>query len=158
VIGTAANPDSTSPIHRRATTVTFFDAAHPNSNVPIIVFAPDGGNQAPIIGAVIGPQSVKQGKLLTLTAAGVFDDSAVTAVSFYLDSNGSGTLDAGDALLGSGVKSGNDWSLTVSTAGWALGNTRVFVQASDDSTPALTRVEEYDLAVVAAPPKPHELL
>lgn len=158
VLGTEANPDPTSSIHRRLDAVMYFDAANPNGIVPIIAIARDSGNQAPTIAAVLGPLSVKQGKLLTLTAAGVFDDSAVTAVQLYVDSNGDGTMDPGDALLGIGARSGNDWSVTVPTTDWTLGDTRLFVQAIDDSTPALSQVEEYDVTVVALPAKPRDLL
>src|SRR5262249_3909658 len=38
---------------------------------------------------------------------------------------------------------------------WALGNTRILVQATDDT--ALSQVEEYDLTVVALPPPAHQL-
>ena len=117
--------------------------------VKVPINSSTGAGQPPVIGSVNGPRSVKQTKRLTLTAANATDDGAVTQVNFYLDSNGNGTLDAGDALLGSGSRAGSDWTLTVATTGWALGDARVFVKAIDDG--GLTRVDDFNLTVVALP-------
>jgi pimeloyl-ACP methyl ester carboxylesterase len=156
-LGTEANPDPTSTIHREATSVEFFDAANPNAAVPNIVVANESANLPPVIGFVSAPQSIKQGKRLIVTAS-VFDAGTSPDVQFFFDTNGDGVLDAGDALLGTGARSGEDWTLIIPTTGWALGNTRIFVKAFDDATPTLARVQEVDLTVVALPPAPHELL
>jgi uncharacterized delta-60 repeat protein len=77
------------------------------------------------------------GGSVTLTAAGVTalnPGSSVAHVSFYVDSNGDGLLDAGDLqLTGTVTQSGGTWTLTFSTttAGLAPGNYTLFAQAQD---------------------------
>jgi uncharacterized delta-60 repeat protein len=74
---------------------------------------------------------------VTLTASGVTalnPGSTVTQVSFYVDSNGDGVLDAGDAqLTGTLTQSAGTWTLTFSTttAGLVPGAYTLFVQAQD---------------------------
>lgn len=73
--------------------------------------------------------------LVALTASGVVPlnpGSTVTDVAFYVDSNGDGVLDAGDAPLGSGTQTGTGtWTCTFSTTGWASGSYTLFAQAED---------------------------
>ena len=86
---------------------------------------------------------------ITLTAAGVYDpDGVVEWVEFWRDEvEGSGTL------LGVGVEDNGDWTLTLSTAGWALGEHTFFARAQDNdgawSEPVGTTV------LVQQPPQPH---
>jgi uncharacterized delta-60 repeat protein len=91
---------------------------------------------APQIGSVTAnPSSVTAGSSVTLTAANVAalnPGSTVTQVAFYVDSNGDGVLDAGDALLGYGSQSSTGtWTFTFSTTGWVSGAFILFAQAED---------------------------
>jgi uncharacterized delta-60 repeat protein len=72
------------------------------------------------------------GTILTLTASGITDanpGAAVTQVTFYLDSNGDGVLDAGDVQIGQ--TSSGPWTVTYSTQGLAPGTYKVFAEAQD---------------------------
>jgi uncharacterized delta-60 repeat protein len=72
------------------------------------------------------------GTILTLTASGLTDANSgatVTQVTFYLDSNGDGVLDAGDVQIGQ--TSSGAWTIKYSTTGLASGTYRVFAQAQD---------------------------
>jgi hypothetical protein len=72
------------------------------------------------------------GTILTLTASGFTDanpGAAVTQVTFYLDSNGDGVLDAGDVQIGQ--TSGGPWTTNYSTAGLASGTYTFFAVAQD---------------------------
>jgi uncharacterized delta-60 repeat protein len=81
------------------------------------------------------PNPVTSRGSVTLTAANVVPlnpGSTVTQVAFYLDSNGDGILDAGDALLGYGTQtSTGTWTFTFSTTAWASGSFTLFAQAED---------------------------
>ena len=82
------------------------------------------------------PNPVMEGSSLTLTVLNITDlnpNSTVTQVAFYLDSNGDGLLDAGDALLASGSPTGTGaWTFTFSTAGLTSGTYTLFAQAQDN--------------------------
>jgi uncharacterized delta-60 repeat protein len=72
------------------------------------------------------------GTILTLTASGFTDanpGATVTQVTFYLDSNRDGVLDAGDVQIGQ--TSSGPWAITYSTAGLAAGTYTLFAQAQD---------------------------
>jgi uncharacterized delta-60 repeat protein len=88
----------------------------------------------PVIGSFTDSPNTGAGTV-TLIAANVTPlnrGSTVTQVAFYLDSNGDGVLDAGDALLGDGSPSGaNTWTLPLSTASLASGTYKLFAQATD---------------------------
>jgi uncharacterized delta-60 repeat protein len=91
----------------------------------------------PAIGSLTAsPNPATTGSSLTLTAANVValnPGSAVTQVAIYLDSNGDGILDAGDALLGYGTQtSTGTWTFTFSNTGWASGSSTLFAQAADN--------------------------
>ena len=69
-------------------------------------------------------------------------------VSFYVDSNGDGLLDAGDLqLTGTVTQSGGTWTLTFSTttAGLAPGNYTLFAQAQDSYGASVTRFRSASL-------------
>lgn len=92
------------------------------------------------------PYPVTKGGTLTLTAGGVSDgDGTILAVEFHRDSNSSGTLDAGDVLLGQGDNAfSNVWVYSLSTAALPVGNMQVLAVAVDNkggkSTPAVIPV------------------
>jgi uncharacterized delta-60 repeat protein len=72
------------------------------------------------------------GTILTLTASGFTDanpGATVTQVTFYLDSNGDGVLDAGDVQIGQ--TSSGPWTINYSTAGLAARTYTLFAQAQD---------------------------
>jgi uncharacterized delta-60 repeat protein len=81
------------------------------------------------------PNPATTGSSVTLTASNVValnPGSTVSQVAFYVDSNGDGVLDAGDALVGCGSQSSTGtWTLTFATAGWATGSYQLFAQAED---------------------------
>ncbi len=55
---------------------------------------------------------------LILTALDVTDPNGDgLIVAFHEDANGSGELDAGDMLLGTGTQVGADWTLSAATSG-----------------------------------------
>jgi uncharacterized delta-60 repeat protein len=81
------------------------------------------------------PNPVTAGSSVTLTASNITDGNAgstITQVAFYVDSNGDGKLDAGDALLGYGTLTNGVWTLTFSTAGMAS-ETYTFFAVAEDS-------------------------
>jgi len=88
----------------------------------------------PQIGSLTAsPSPAEIGQDVTLTAWGGTDaDGTVTEVRFYLDSNGSGSLDVGtDELLGVDDV-GPDWTAVFSTTGRSAGTYRYFAQAKDN--------------------------
>jgi uncharacterized delta-60 repeat protein len=90
----------------------------------------------PQIGSLTAdPNPATAGSSVTLTATNVVPlnpGSTVTQVAFYVDSNGDGVLDAGDALLGYGTQSSTGtWAFPCATAGWASGTHTLFAQAQD---------------------------
>ena len=100
----------------------------------------------PEIASVSAPSTVNVGDNLTVTAAGVIDpDGTVSHVRFYRDLNNDNAIDGGDQMLGTGTRSGTSWSLTTSTASWALGTHRIIARATDNrgnqSDPVAVEVE-----------------
>jgi uncharacterized protein YkwD len=77
------------------------------------------------------PQIVTQSGLVTLTAT--VTGGTAARVQFYRDSNGNGTWDTGDQLLGTDQEGSNGWSVTVSTAAWPVGQQRLFARAQDSA-------------------------
>jgi uncharacterized delta-60 repeat protein len=82
------------------------------------------------------PNPVPAGSSLTLTASNITDanpNSTITQVAFYVDTNGDGVLDAGDALLGYATQtSPGVWTLTSASAfGLTAGTYTLFAQAED---------------------------
>ena len=73
---------------------------------------------------------------LTLTALGVTDPNGagtVSAVEFFRDANGNGTLEVGtDTLLGTDTSAAGGWSWTGSTAGWPIGSQTYLARAQDN--------------------------
>ncbi len=108
-----------------------FNSSGPGSIAKVLSVSVQA-NQPPEIGSLLAPAAVTKGNSVTLTAQQVSDDEAVSGVSFYLDSNGNGTLDGGDQVLGTGTQSGVNWGLTVGTGSWPLGANRVFARAIDN--------------------------
>lgn len=90
----------------------------------------------PEIGSLAAsPNPASAGSDLTLIA-GSFSDSnpgaSISQVAFYLDSNGDGVLDSGDALLGSGaLNADGTWRFKLSTTGFASGTYTFFALATD---------------------------
>jgi autotransporter-associated beta strand protein len=65
--------------------------------------------------------------------AGVADPfGECQGVSFYIDTNGDGILDAGDTLLGAGTYQNGVWSLTVSTTGWSPSTATGFTPSTEN--------------------------
>jgi uncharacterized delta-60 repeat protein len=90
---------------------------------------------APAIGAfTASPNPFPSGSSVTLTATGVADGNpggTVTQVAFYVDSNGDGVPDAGDAVLGYGSQAGPGvWTFTF-TLSLPPGTYTLFAQATD---------------------------
>jgi uncharacterized delta-60 repeat protein len=91
----------------------------------------------PLIGSfTASPNPVPAGSNVTLTASNITDanpGSTITQVAFYVDSNGNGVLDPGDALLVGTTNFGNGtWTLTISTTGWSVGSKKLFAVAMDN--------------------------
>ena len=89
-------------------------------------------NLPPAIGSISVASAVTQGDTLTIMAQNVSDDESVSQVNFFRDVNGNGILDAGDVSVGTGVQSGNTWTLAISTAELPLGTAVFFAQAVDN--------------------------
>ncbi|MBN1846077.1 MAG: lamin tail domain-containing protein [Sedimentisphaerales bacterium] len=92
-------------------------------------------NAAPTIGSLdAGPDPVKQGQTLTLTAQQVQDtDGTVVQVEFYRDANHNGVLDVTvDTVLGVDTDPNGGWSWSGATTGFDLGANRYFARARDD--------------------------
>jgi uncharacterized delta-60 repeat protein len=73
------------------------------------------------------------GTVLTLTASGLTDanpGATVTQVTFYLDTNGDGVLDAGDVQIGQ--TSSSPWTINYSTQNLASGTYKIFAVAQDN--------------------------
>jgi uncharacterized delta-60 repeat protein len=94
--------------------------------------------KGPQIGAfTASPSPASTGANATLTAASVTalnPGSTVTQVTFYVDSNGDGVLDASDTqLTGTFSQSAGTWTLTftATTAGLTPGSYTLFAQAED---------------------------
>ena len=59
-------------------------------------------------------------------------NAVIIQVAIYRESNGNGTLDAGDTLLGyAAPESGGTWTLTLDTDGWIIGDHTLYAQAED---------------------------
>ena len=86
------------------------------------------------------PNPVSTGSSANLTASNISDNAypstTIIQVSFYLDTDGNGTLDGSDRLLGTGTlnTATGVWSFTFSTTGLAKGTYTLFAQAWDGST------------------------
>ncbi|HEX3151240.1 MAG TPA: CARDB domain-containing protein [Gemmataceae bacterium] len=105
-------------------------------------------NQPPTISSLSGPGSVVQGSSFNLQASGVADpDGTISQVTFYLDSNFDGQLDAGDLSLGIGTPNGPDWSKVIDTSDWPLGQAMLIAEAADNGSPALTAVQAFTVTV-----------
>jgi len=94
-------------------------------------------NQAPTLGSVsTNPSTVYLGETdtITISASNVADaDGSVSNVTFYRDSNGNGTWDADDAVLGSdSTISGGLASLTINNPFVTAGSQLIFAQATDN--------------------------
>jgi hypothetical protein len=110
-------------------------------------------NQAPVIGSLLGPTSVADGASFTLQATNVTDpDGTVGQVVFYLDDNLDGVLNASDVSLGTGTQDGTNWLKTIAPTKWLLGQTMLFVEASDDGQPSLKTVRPFSLTVLNGAP------
>jgi hypothetical protein len=94
------------------------------------------------MGTIYGPPTIgsltpsaatlPQGGDLWLTANAIVDNLAqVSKVSFYVDSNHDGVLDAGDALVGVDRYAADGWSAYVPLDGYAAGKYTFFAQAAD---------------------------
>ena len=95
----------------------------------------------PQIGGVVAPRSVMLGNTMTLVATDVTGaPDAVDSLAFFLDSNGNGSLDDFDLNLGTGLQSGDDWSLVVPTGNWEPGFALLFAKVLDCGSPPQTTV------------------
>lgn len=84
---------------------------------------------------VITPSTVTQPNTVTFSANNVADDGTVTRVVFFFDSDDNGTFEDGsDELLGEGVRSGNNWSVSFQSSVFIPGTFTVFAIAQDNDT------------------------
>lgn len=84
---------------------------------------------------VITPSTVTQPNTVTFSANNVADDGTVTRVAFFFDSNNNGTFEDGsDEVLGDGVRTGNDWSVSFQSSVFIPGTFTVFAIAQDNDT------------------------
>ena len=90
-------------------------------------------NAPPQIGTFsVSPTSLERGDDSVLTALNVTDDVGIERVTFYRD-NGDGVFNAStDASLGDGLANGTTYSLTVSSSGFPVGNSRLWAVAYDN--------------------------
>jgi len=107
------------------------DGSFVEDNFNVTVAAPAGaGNLA------VSPVRVATGTtMLTLTATGTdFQSGSLTAVSFFRDSNGNFTFDAGDTLLGADTDGNDGWSITIDPStpalGFATGGSMIFARGT----------------------------
>ena len=106
-------------------------------------------NVRPTIGSFVVPDSLIKGVPLPLLASQVIDPNGDNiTVKFYADSNSDGEFDAGDALLGLGVQSGHDWSVTVPSDGFVQGPLLLFAEARDDGVPSFGQVVSQVVTVI----------
>ena len=78
------------------------------------------------------PKKLVHGKKLTLIANGAHDtDGTVASVSFYVDSNGNGLIDAGDVLLGTDSDKHGGYKNAPDTSAFAAGTMTILAQATD---------------------------
>ena len=92
-------------------------------------------NTPPTLTSLNVPPTAIQGGTALLSALGAVDvdpGGSVTGVAFTLDANQNGVRDAGDYSLGNGTFSAGAWNLTVPTADWTLGPTRIFATPYDN--------------------------
>lgn len=95
-------------------------------------------NHPPTIASLeASPDPVTRPASLTLTALGVDDPDGtgtVTAVQFYRDANGNGTLEPGtDVPLGTDTNGADGWSWSGSTAGWPTGSPHTYFARAQDN-------------------------
>jgi hypothetical protein len=106
----------------------------PDDTAPLSVSVTDV-NETPVVGSLSdSPDPVERPNDLVLTADGVSDPDAadsVTQVRFYLDSNGDGSWDAGDAILGTDTDPGDGWGITLGSGPLPVGENDYFVRAYD---------------------------
>jgi hypothetical protein len=94
-------------------------------------------NSQPTIGSVTdGPDAVKPGSGLTLTANNVADvGGTMVSVAFYRESNGTAGLQVpGDTLVGTDTSATGGWSVVASTTGLATGTYLYYARATDSAT------------------------
>lgn len=91
-------------------------------------------NAAPVISSLAAtPSNVTRPDTLTLTAHGVSDPNGhVSRVEFYLDTNGNGVWDPSDQVLGTIESASDGWTWSGSTAGWEVGQHRLFARVQSD--------------------------
>jgi len=113
------------------------DAASVGTPGATSAFTVDDRNSPPVIGSLTAsPEPVALGSNLILTASNVADtDGSVVNVKFYRDLNGNGSIDVGtDQYLGTGTKSGSNWTWTGVTTGFTLGTDTYMAVATDDGS------------------------
>jgi hypothetical protein len=92
-------------------------------------------NKPPVISSVKASHTTlpQPGTPLTLTAYASDYDGTVDYVEFYRDTNGNGTLDAGDTFLGEDISAAGGWSFTINATGaYPAGPMRFFAVAYDN--------------------------
>ncbi len=102
--------------------------AGPDNNIVTWKYVPD--IQPPAVGGIVTPEFIlNSAGALTLSATGVADPEGqpVAAVKFFRDSNGNGTWDTADALIGPATNAGNGtWTWTGSPASLPVGAMKLF--------------------------------
>ena len=98
------------------------------------VASPGRVNGVPLmVGLNATPNPVVRGNFLTLTGVGVTDlDGFISEVRFYRDTNGNGTWDGADALLGTDVVGTDGWQVAVATGPLVPGAYTFFARPVDD--------------------------
>ncbi|HUO10536.1 MAG TPA: S53 family peptidase [Phycisphaerae bacterium] len=89
---------------------------------------------APKINALkVSASAVSSGSSITLSAVNVQEPGgSISGVSFYRETNGKSGLQIGsDAFIGSGKRTGNNWTLTTSTSGLKPGAYTYYAVATD---------------------------
>ena len=117
---------------------TFFARATDNNEGPSDAVAFTAFvNTPPTVASVTATGPVLRGAETTLTAVNVTDAGTgkVTGVQFFRDVNGDGKITAVDKSLGRGtlVNGTNNYTLTVSTAGFAAGENKIIARATDNN-------------------------
>jgi hypothetical protein len=109
-------------------------------------------NRPPLLAFSANQGKLKQGQPLILTATDVTDPDGddIRQVSIFRDTNNNGLYDAEDERLVSDTNGADGWSVSVNTAGYAVGQHRFFAFAYDGTswskrTDATVTIEAADI-------------
>lgn len=119
-------------------TYAFFAFANDSADQTSNVVTVDGRiNELPTVGTFAGtPNPVPRLTSILFNINSVLDDTKVSKVEVYIDTNGNGTLDIGvDKRLGNAKRTAgtNDWTFTGKTKGLPAGEVTFFASAIDEN-------------------------